>query len=167
MEAQTNPTEAHAPARISRLPEAQPFSRLLRLALGGAMTALTLPALGRASWTVRLEIIGVVVLLCVLYTVVHHVVSRYLGWIHPWLGAAIAVLPTLGVFLLGGIYEVGAVLFIGLSLILMAALGHPGCEVLAVPSLVLGRRTHLACILFSPIDWIEDKIVRRWLTARS
>ncbi len=147
--------------RISRLPEATPISRLLRLILGGAMTALALPALGRADGMIRLRIIGVVVLLCILYTAIHYVVSRYLGWLHPWLGAAIAVMPALAAFLAGGIYEVGAVLFIGLSLILIAALGHPGCEVLALPSLLLGRRTHLACILFSPLDWIEGTITRR------
>ena len=52
--------------------------------------------------------------------------------------------------------------FIGLSLILIAALGHPGCEVLAFPALLLGRRTHLACIFFSPLDWIEGKVMARF-----
>ena len=32
-----------------------------------------------------------------------------------------------------------------------------GCEVMAIPSLIFGRYTHLACIVFSPIDWLERK----------
>lgn len=79
--------------------------------------------------------------------------------LHPWLGAAIAVTPVFIVFLLGDVYMVGVIAFIGLSLILIAALGHPGCEVLAFPALILGRRTHLACIFFSPLDWVEGKVV--------
>jgi len=66
-------------------------------------------------------------------------VSRYLGGLHPWAGAAIAVAPAFAVFLQGGVYEVGVIALIGLSLVLIAALGHPGCEVLAFPALILGR----------------------------
>lgn len=57
------------------------------------------------------------------------------------------------------------VAFIGLSLILIAALRHPGCEVLAFPALILGRGTHLACVLFSPLDWIEGKVVTLFRSA--
>ena len=89
---------------------------------------------------------------------VHLLVTRYCGWLRPWFGAAIAVTPTVLVFQGGGVFAAGAILFIALSLLPIAALGHPDCEVLAFPALVLGRRTHLACILFSPIDWEEGKI---------
>jgi len=143
---------------ISTLPAATPVSRLLRLALGLAMIAMVVPPLQRASWQGRLEVAAVIAGLIVLYMAVHLLVTRYFGWLHPWLGAVIAVTPAFLVFLLGGVFAAGAVLFIGLSLMLIAALGHPGCEVLAFPALILGRRTHLACVLFSPIDWAEGKI---------
>lgn len=144
--------------RIARLPEAMPFSRALRIALGLLMVALIAPALWSASWSGRGRVAGVFLALVVFYTAVHHVVGRYLGWLHPWAGAAIAAAPVLVVFAQGGAYEVGAVGFVGLSLVVIAALGHPGCEVLAFPTLILGRRTHLACLLFSPLDWIEAKM---------
>ena len=145
--------------RIDRLPESTPVSRLLRLALGLFMLAMiTLPLLG-ASWTGRLRVAAVFAVLIAVYTAVHYVVSRYFGWLHPCFGAVIAVTPVFLVFLLGDVYMVGVMAFIGLSLILIAALGHPGCEVLAFPALILGRRTHLACILFSPLDWIEGKVM--------
>lgn len=145
--------------RISQLPRAMPISRSLRLFLGVGMIALITPALMRASWAGRGRVAAVFGALVVFYTLVHYLVARYLGGLHPWLGAAIAVAPAFVVFLQGGVYEVGVIAFIGSSLVVIAVLGHPGCEVLAFPALISGRRTHLACILFSPLDWIEDKVV--------
>ena len=148
--------------RIARLPESMPLSRLLRVVLGLLNVALITPALVATSWNGRLRVAAVLVALIGFYTVVHYVVSRYLGWLHPWWGALIAVAPVVVVFLLGNVYTAGVMGFIGLSLILIAALGHPGCEVLAFPALLLGRRTHLACIFFSPLDWIEGKVMARF-----
>ncbi len=148
--------------RIARLPESMPLSRLLRVVLGLLSVALITPALVATSWNGRLRVAAVFVALIGFYTVVHYVVSRYLGWLHPWWGALIAVAPVVVVFLLGNVYTAGVMAFIGLSLILIAALGHPGCEVLAFPALLLGRRTHLACIFFSPLDWIEGKVMARF-----
>lgn len=144
--------------RIARLPAAMPLSRVLRALLGLLMAAAVMPALVAASWPGRGRVIMVVAALVVFYTIVHYVVGRWLGWVHPCVGAAIAILPAGAVFFQGGAYEIGAIAFVGLSLILMAALGHPGCEVLALPAVILGRRTHLACLLFSPLDWMEGKI---------
>jgi len=144
--------------RIAALPKSMPLSRVLRLLLGLLMIAMITPPLLSASGAGRMRVAAVFAAFVVGYTAVHYVVSRYFGWLHPWLGAAIAVTPVSIVFLLGDAYMVGAIGFIGLSLILIAALGHPGCEVLAFPAVILGRRTHLACILFSPLDWVEGKV---------
>jgi hypothetical protein len=146
--------------RISQLPRAMPLSRMLRLALGLAMVAMITPALVAASWSGRGRVAAVFAGLVLFYTLVHYVVGRYLGGLNPWLGAGIAVAPALVVFLQGGVYELGVVAFIGLSLVVIATLGQPGCEVLALPALMLGRRTHLACILFTPLDWIEARVGR-------
>ncbi len=151
--------------RIARLPESMPLIRLLRLGLGLSMLAMITPALLGASWNGRLRVVAVFAALIVVYTAVHYVVSRYFGWLHPWFGAVITVTPVFLVFLLGDVFMVGVIAFIGASLILIAALGHPGCEVLAFPALFLGRRTHLACILFSPLDWIEGKVMARFNSA--
>ena len=145
--------------RIARLPESMPLTRVLRVLLGLFMIAAITPPLLSASWAGRMRVAAVFAALVVAYTLVHYGVSRYFSWLHPWLGAVIAVTPAFIVFLFGGVYAAGVIAFIGLSLILIAALGHPGCEVLALPALILGRRTHLACILFSPLDWIEGKVM--------
>jgi hypothetical protein len=144
--------------RISALPAATPVSRLLRVALGLGLLAMAGPPVMDAPLNRQLQIAAVFIALIGLYTAVHLAVSRYFGWLHPWLGAVVAAVPAVLVFLTGDIYAAGVVLFIGASLLLMAATGQPGCEVLAFPALILGRRTHLACLLFSPIDWIEGML---------
>lgn len=46
-------------------------------------------------------------------------------------------------------------LFFGASMMLAAAKGYAGCEVLALPNLLLGRRDAVWCVLFSPLDRAE------------
>ena len=48
-------------------------------------------------------------------------------------------------------------LWIGASLLLAAARGDAGCEVLAVANLLTGRRESVGCILFTPIDAAETR----------
>ena len=52
-------------------------------------------------------------------------------------------------------------LFAGVSMILAAVLGFDGCEVLALPNLVLGRRDAIWCPLYSPIDRVERRVRRK------
>lgn len=49
--------------------------------------------------------------------------------------------------------------WLGASMLLAAVRGYGGCEVLAAPSLITGRRDHIGCLLYSPID--------RWEAART
>ena len=34
----------------------------------------------------------------------------------------------------------------------------PGCEVMAIPGLLFGKHTELACLIFSPLDRLERKL---------
>ena len=52
----------------------------------------------------------------------------------------------------------GPLAFLAVSLVLAAILADAGCEVMSIPALVFGKRTHLVCLLFSPLDWVEEKI---------
>jgi hypothetical protein len=47
--------------------------------------------------------------------------------------------------------------FIGSSMLLGAARGDAGCEVLAFPNAITGRRDRIGCILFTPIDAAEAR----------
>ena len=87
-------------------------------------------------------------------------VASYLTKLNRWLGAFLAILPVCLVFAFGGVLgQVGALSFLAVSLLLAAIRADGGCEVMSIPSLVFGKRTHLICLLFSPLDWVEEKIV--------
>jgi hypothetical protein len=49
--------------------------------------------------------------------------------------------------------------WLGASMLLAAARGYGGCEVLAVTNLITGRRDQVGCFLYTPID--------RWEAARA
>ncbi len=48
-------------------------------------------------------------------------------------------------------------LFLGASLLLSAARGYAGCELLAVSNFLLRRQDQVGCVLFSPLDEIETR----------
>ena len=50
-----------------------------------------------------------------------------------------------------------ALAYIGLSLLIDVIRADAGCEVMALPGLLSKKRTHLACLAFTPIDWLEQK----------
>lgn len=50
-----------------------------------------------------------------------------------------------------------ALLFYGTSMLLAAARGYAGCEVLAITNWILRRDDQVGCVLFSPLDEIESK----------
>jgi len=47
--------------------------------------------------------------------------------------------------------------FLGISMLLAAAGGYSGCELTALPNAVAGRRDHVGCLLFAPIDAAESR----------
>ena len=49
----------------------------------------------------------------------------------------------------------GVWIFLGISMLLAAAKGYGGCEVLAFPNAISGRRDTIGCVLFAPIDGSE------------
>jgi hypothetical protein len=68
------------------------------------------------------------------------------------MGAAIAVdvlTPVNG--------DVALWVWLGSSMLVAAARGYGGCEVLAVPNLVTGRGDQIGCLLYTPIDRAEAR----------
>jgi hypothetical protein len=54
-----------------------------------------------------------------------------------------------------------ALLFFGASLLLAAARGYAGCEVLAITNWLLRRDDQVGCVVFSPLDEVEARVTRR------
>lgn len=54
-----------------------------------------------------------------------------------------------------------ALIFYGASMLLAAARGYAGCEVLAVSNWLLGRDDQVGCALFAPVDHFDERNRRR------
>lgn len=64
-------------------------------------------------------------------------------------GIALAIATPVG--------EVALWSFFGVSMLVAALRGYAGCEVLAVPNAVTGRRDQIGCVLYTPIDRAEAR----------
>jgi hypothetical protein len=144
--------------------------RFLRIAIGVFLIVEVAFVYLRVDWRLIVFSIGIALTLTVFYGLIHFLVLKYLTHISPWLGAILALVPLILVYVLGstrvlifgfGKGQLAAALFLGVSLILAGLRGEPGCEVMSIPNLLFREHTHLACLFFSPIDWLEQKFQRR------
>ena len=146
-----------------------PIGRLLRLAIGTLLILLALPFAFRSSAEVLLGAFSVLLAVTVFYAGVHLLVSKVFRNLNRWLGAAIANIPVILVFIFGvsggplfgsGEGQLAAITYVGIALLIAGFRADPGCEVMSIPGFIFGHQTHLACITFSPIDWLEAKLSR-------
>lgn len=147
----------------------RPIGRILRFLLAGFLIARVAPHFLTASWQSNLKIAAAIAGLIVLYTAMHLIIGKYVPRLNRWLGAVLAVVPAALLFIIGGgIGQMGALSYVGGSLFIDSLNGDSGCEVMAIPGMVSGDRTHLACILFTPLDWVEQKVfgwIHTWQSA--
>jgi len=149
----TNDTSKRDPRR------ARPIGRVLRFLMAGFLIAIVAPNYLASSWQFNLKIVAAIGALTILYTAMHLLMSKYVLRLNRWLGAVLAITPAVLFFVLGGVIgQIGAVSYIGGSLFIDSINGDSGCEVMALPGILSGERTHLACLVFTPLDWIEEKL---------
>ena len=145
----------------------KPVGRVLRLLTGTALTLVSGREMISAEQMLNLQVAGIVLGLFVFYAVVHLAISKFVPSMNAWLGAVLAVTPVFLVYaLVGPAGRLGSLLFIGVSLVATAIRSDGGCEVMTLPGMLTGKRTHLVCIVFSPLDWIEDKLTGGMSTAK-
>jgi len=149
---------------VERSQKAGPIGRLLRLFVAICLVIIDVPVLLRAGSAYNLASLGLVAALVMFYMIVHFVVSKYLPNLNRWLGAVLALTPVFLVWFFGqgggplfgqGEGGTAAITFVALSLLVDVMRADSGCEVMAIPGLILGNRTHLACLAFCPIDALE------------
>ncbi len=146
---------------------APPVGRALRILLGLVLIAYVAPVYfqvpGRVVVRTLLFILGFIGV----YSLIHIVVSRRIIFFGPCSGALVAVGllvafsagSCLGLPMLGhGEGVLAAVTFLGVSLLVAGVRAAPGCELMAIPSLLFGKHTELACVIFSPLDMLERKL---------
>ncbi len=141
-----------------------PIGRALRLVAGAYLAIITVPVYLEAGWGYNLRSLGLFAGLTLFYTLMHLVVSRLVPNLNCWAGAVLAGAPVVMVWFFGqgggplfgqGEGGTAALTYIGLSLLIDVARADAGCETMAIPSLILRERTHLPCLLLSPIDMLE------------
>ena len=142
--------------------KARQVGRALRLLVGALLVVEGGRHLVGSSVTLVAATAGVVVAEFLFYAALHLIIVRFFSSVNRWLGALLAVTPVALVFVLSDAPgKLGTLLFVGISLLFTAFRNDGGCEVMTLPGMVFGRRTHLVCVAFSPIDWVEEKIYRR------
>ncbi len=147
--------------------KAPPVGRALRIALGLMLMVYTVPVyvqvpmrLAAGAWLHVLGLIGV-------YSLIHIVVSRRIVAFGPFLGAIVPLAFLVALYVTGssglpifghGKGQLAAVTFLGVSLVVAGIRAAPGCELMAIPGVLFGKHTELACIMFSPLDRLEHKL---------
>ncbi len=150
--------------------EARIVGRILRVLFGGLLAvAFTVanPEIVLAETAALVVSLAGVIIFYVLYTIL--VGNLVLTKVNPWLGAVIMDWPLVVVWVvdlghLPGIPPpliLAVFLYFGLSLVISGIVKYGGCEVVTIPGLLLGKRYNVACIVFSPIDWLEDRLAKK------
>ena len=132
------------------------MGRVLRILLGLALMIYVTPFYSQVPARVAVGSLLLMLALIGIYSLIHIVVSRRIVAFGPFLGAIVAngllvalyVAGASGLPILGhGKGQLAAVTFFGVSLVVAGVRAAPGCEVMAIPSLLFGKHTEVACLL--------------------
>lgn len=134
--------------------------RILRAALGIFFVTEVWPVYQDVTLEGAFIRLGWAIGLVVFYMLLHLFIVKYIPRLNKVIGAILAFGPFFAVFFIGygGPAATGALTFLSATLIIAAVRGDPGCEVMSIPAVFIGKHTHLTCLLFSPIDWCETKM---------
>jgi len=141
--------------------------RALRIFLGLVLMVYVTPIYFRVPIRVSVGSLLLMLGLIGVYSLIHIVLSRTIIAVAPCFGAIVANGFLVAVYIAGafgapivgrGKGQLAAVTFLGISLIVAGVRAAPGCEVMAIPGLLFGKHTELACLIFSPLDRLERKL---------
>jgi hypothetical protein len=148
-----------------------PIGTAARAIAGSAAIAYTVVAHGLAAWDVVGGVIAFPILASLLHTAVasaYDSVTIDRSWspsARTWVVsvAVLALILAIGIGLtfVSPIDGGSIFLFFGASLLIVAARGDAGCEVLAVVNAVSGHRDKTGCVAFAPVDSLEGRLETR------
>jgi len=144
-------TPKQSQASLQRARRAPPIGRALRILLGLVLIVYTVPVYFQVPVRLTVEVLLLMLGLIGVYSLIHVFVSRRIVAFGSCLGAVVA-------FLGHGKGQLAAATFLGISLVVAGVRAAPGCELMAIPGLLFGKHTELACIIFSPLDRLERKL---------
>lgn len=137
-----------------------PVSRTLRLLSGCGLLFWVAVHIHRLDWELALIVSGTFAGTFAFYVLVHRFIGQHdVSW---GVRKAASILPAVA-FLVGDVdgilyIQLGIAAFFGVSLVVQALRGDRGCEVMTLPTLVLRRQVHFPCLIFSPLDRLEESI---------
>ena len=135
------------------------IARTLRLMLGAFLCWMAYTVMAAETTDFNLTVLWVFGGLLIFYVVVHISIGKFGPNMNRWLGAVLVVLPLIGLFVFAGqTGRVAAVGYVGITLLLLTAKGNSSSEVLFIPALLSGRETHIRCLIFAPVDLIEQNL---------
>lgn len=138
---------------------APPVSRTLHLLVGAWLLFVVISNANGRLTHLALGMGAAFVALLVLYVALHLLVARHR--LDAVLRKLVAVAPVAALYFLGGDgMKLGVLGYFGVSLVLASLRGDPGCEVTTIPTLLLRRPAYLPCLIFSPIDHLEEALTR-------
>jgi hypothetical protein len=141
--------------------------RVLRILIGLVLIACVMPVYLRVPRRIVIESVLLVFGLIGVYSLILIISSRLLVLLSQCLATliALAVLAALYVagaskapILGGGKGQLAALTFLDGSLIVAGVCAVPGCELMAISSVLFRGHTELACPIFSPLDKLERKL---------
>jgi len=154
-------------ASLQQARRAPPVGRALRILLGLVLMVYVAPVYFQVPVRLSVRVLLLMLGLTGIYSLIHVVISRRIVAFGPCLGAVVAMGLLVALFIasvpgspiLGhGEGELAAVTFLGISLVVAGVRAAPGCELMAIPGLLFGKHTELACVIFSPLDRLERKL---------
>lgn len=159
------PTSQGGPFEQPR--RAPPVGRVLRTLLGVVLTVYVAPVYFQVPGRIAMGALLLVLGLIGVYILIHMFVSRRIVPFGPGFGAIMANGLLVALYIVGasalpivghGKGQLAAVTFLSISLVVAGVRAAPGCELMAIPDVLLGKHTELTCLIFSPLDRIERRL---------
>jgi len=147
------------------LRQAPPVARALRILFGVVVIVYVTPVYFRVPVGVAVGSLLLLLGLIGVHSLIQIGVSRRI--VGPRVAAVLAAGLLVALYVAGasrlpilgrGKGQLAAVAFLGFSLIVAGVRAAPGCEVMAIPGLLFGKHTEVACLIFSPLDSLERKL---------
>jgi hypothetical protein len=147
--------------------KAPPLGRALRILIGLALIAYVTPVFFRVPLRFTVEVFLLMLGLIAIYSLLQIVVLRHIVAFGSSLGAVVAAGLLVALYVFGvhgslifghGEGALAVITFLGISLVIAGVRAAPGCEVMAILSLLFRKHTELACLIFSPLDNLERKL---------
>ena len=149
---------ARQQARVGR--DLLPVGRSIRIVAGLALLVATVFSSLQFGGSPRvLGGIAAVFLVCMIgYTVAVWLLgARLFSGGDPWLLAILLVAPALVLFLFPAQLSIGYDAFLGISMLVQAAIAYGGCEIMGIPTLFVRRRYTVYCAMNG------GDVVEHWL----